>query len=1012
MRRNGSGTNGSSLWNVLSRVWGGGAKRSRHSRPTQSRRMRIEALEGRAVLATNLAAISGTIYLDRPPVGFNPGEQVANATVNLFTDDGDGIFEPGAGDTGPTSQLTNVSGKYTFSNLTAGSYWIQQPGQTVGAITLQNQVSSLIVISPAQAQGIAGPSIDQFTNPNPDLLVSGPIGTTQSGFADVPEAIGGERDLFAEITDTGDPSDEVTFRGVTGFLDWSATATAKGRYTAVWDGNDNSATLPPTTNLINVDLTNGGLANAVRMTVQNTDKEGGKAQLRVYTSDVNFSDSLDVDVPLVPVGSQEILFNFADFTATGGVGATLTNVTAIQLTIVANQNSMQGRATLVGGIGPAVTTQDFSNPADLSLTKQVSNASPNVNDNVTFTVTVSNAGPSNATNVAVNDLLPAGLQFVSANAGQGTYNSTTGVWSIGTINANGNATLQIVAKVLTSGLKLNIAEVSASDQVDPDSTPSNGATTEDDRGTASVTPQSIDLSLTKQVNDSTPNVGQNVTFTVTVANAGPSNATGVAVNDQLPAGLTFVSATPSQGTYNNSTGIWTVGQINSAAQATLQIIATVGSIGVKTNTAQVSAADQADIDSTPGNSNSQEDDQASAAVTPDAIDLALTKTVNDSTPDRNQSITFTITVTNSGTIPATGVTVTDVLPAGLTFVSATPSTGTYNNTTGLWTVGSINNGGNASLNIVATVATSDVKVNTAQVSAANEIDIDSTPGNGNAQEDDQASVTVTPNIADLSLTKTVDIASPNRNQNVTFTLTVSNAGPAGATGVNVTDALPAGLTFVSANASQGTYNNSTGLWTIGAIASGANVTLQLVANPASAGTKTNTAQVSAADGFDPDSTPNNNVATEDDQASAAVTPNVADLAVTKTVDVANPIIGQNVTFNVVVTNSGPANATNLTLEDLLPSGLTFVSATPSVGTYNNGTGVWTIGTLNGGSSANIQVVATVTNAGIKTNVAEVAAVDQFDPDSTPDNGATGEDDRASAVVTPQSNFSKRMFLNA
>ena len=68
--------------------------------------------------------------------------------------------------------------------------------------------------------------------------------------------------------------------------------------------------------------------------------------------------------------------------------------------------------------------------ADLGLTKTVSNATPNVGDTITFTVTLSNAGANNATNVTVQDLLPGGLTFVSATASQGSYNSATGVWTV------------------------------------------------------------------------------------------------------------------------------------------------------------------------------------------------------------------------------------------------------------------------------------------------------------------------------------------------------------------------------------------------------------------------------------------------------------------------------------------------------------------------------------------------------------------------------------------------------
>ena len=96
------------------------------------------------------------------------------------------------------------------------------------------------------------------------------------------------------------------------------------------------------------------------------------------------------------------------------------------------------------------------------------------------------------------------------------------------------------------------------------------------------------LSIAKTVSSTTPNVGSNVTFTLTATNNGPSNNTNVSVNDLLPSGYTFVSAAPSVGTsYNSSTGVWTIGNLNNAASATLSIVATVNATGVYTNTANI-----------------------------------------------------------------------------------------------------------------------------------------------------------------------------------------------------------------------------------------------------------------------------------------------------------------------------------------------------------------------------------------------------------------------------------------
>jgi uncharacterized repeat protein (TIGR01451 family) len=117
-------------------------------------------------------------------------------------------------------------------------------------------------------------------------------------------------------------------------------------------------------------------------------------------------------------------------------------------------------------------------------------------------------------------------------------------------------------------------------------------------------------------------VGTNVTFTVTVSNAaGFSTATGVTVKDVLPAGLSYVSSTPSQGSYASGTGVWTVGTLAPGASVTLSIVATVTTGGTKTNYAQVTAANQIDTDSTPNNNagpTPHEDDEAVVSLTPPA----------------------------------------------------------------------------------------------------------------------------------------------------------------------------------------------------------------------------------------------------------------------------------------------------------------------------------------------------------------------------------------------------------
>lgn len=135
-------------------------------------------------------------------------------------------------------------------------------------------------------------------------------------------------------------------------------------------------------------------------------------------------------------------------------------------------------------------TQPPASYADLSVTKTVSNASPTNGATITYTLGVTNAAASSltATGVQLLDLLPLGVSFVSA-GGSGSYNSGTGIWTVGTLAPGASASITITVTVTaTSGATVtNGAEVFASSVADLDSTPNNGSTTEDDDAFASFT---------------------------------------------------------------------------------------------------------------------------------------------------------------------------------------------------------------------------------------------------------------------------------------------------------------------------------------------------------------------------------------------------------------------------------------------------------------------------------------------------------------------------------------------
>lgn len=182
-----------------------------------------------------------------------------------------------------------------------------------------------------------------------------------------------------------------------------------------------------------------------------------------------------------------------------------------------------------------------------------------------------------------------------------------------------------------------------------------------------------DLSLAKTVNDATPPEGGSITYSVTVTNLGPGPATVVQVRDQLPAGVSFVSALPGQGTYDPPSGQWHVGSLAAGSSATLQLSADVdaGTGGSTiTNTASVEFLSQ--VDPNAGN------DVASVDINPTGTPSivvvksvsVLNDPVNGGTEPRaipGAVMQYMILTTNSGTggTDADTLQVTDAIPANM-----------------------------------------------------------------------------------------------------------------------------------------------------------------------------------------------------------------------------------------------------------------------------------------------------------------------------------------------------------
>lgn len=655
---------------------------------------------------------------------------------------------------------------------------------------------------------------------------------------------------------------------------------------------------------------------------------------------------------------------------------------------------------------------------DISVTKTVDEFIPEVGEEIVFSITVQNDGPSDATNVVVTDVLASGYQLVNAAPSVGTYNSTNGSWVVGNL-ANGDLeTLEVTVQVLSTGDYVNTAELTNVAEKDADSTPNNNNESEDDQQTIEPIPIPVaDLLLRKSVNVLSPYVGQEVIFTVSITNLGPSDASGVEVIDLLPDGYTYVSHTTTAGIYNATSGMWELkGDLADGSTDTLTIVATVNNSGDHFNVAEVFASDQYDPNSIPNNTNVFENDQDNAGTTPiPSADLALNLGVDNDFPDVGALVMFTITLINEGPSDALGVEIKNVLPDGFTYISD-DSGGLFNPSNGVWDVGTVAFESQMEMNIVAEVNPSGGYTAKAEVVDASFFDVDSTPNNHILAEDDQDEQAVTPRyITDISVSKTVNDMSPEVGDEIVFTIRASNNGPNDASGLIIGDRLESGYAFVSATATSGIYDEIAGSWDLPAVSNGSTQTLEIRARVLSSGNYQNTAELTALDAYDPDSTPNNNLGSEDDQETVIPIPEgSSDLSLSKTVDNDNPNVGDVVRFVVRVTNHGPSDARNVEVIDVLPSGYSYESHTSTAGVYHVDSGIWSVNrTILNQDTESLEILAVV-NAPTGAedeylNAAFVSGSMYADPDSDPSTGpdeddfadGIADDDEATANVVPQ-----------
>ena len=404
-------------------------------------------------------------------------------------------------------------------------------------------------------------------------------------------------------------------------------------------------------------------------------------------------------------------FTLVASTASSASG-TISN-TATVSTTTADTNSGNDTST-------ANTT--LTQHADLSVMKSGPGTAI-VGTDIAYTITATNPGPSDASNVTISDTLPAATTFVSMQQNSGpAFNcsgTTTVTCTIATFTAGASATFTLTVHVNSPANLSNTATI-ASTTPDPNANDNTSTAT-------TIATEHADLSVTKS-GPALATVGTDIAYTITAANAGPNDASTVTLNDTIPAATSFVSMQQNSGPAFNCSGTTTVtctiATFASGATASFTLTVHANSAASDVNTATISST------TTDPNSTNN-----SSSVTTNAslVDLSLTKSVSNGPYLIGQPVTFTLTVTNNGAVPATGIVVTDPLPGGMSATSTTPPGACTGTTTVTCTAASLAAGASTSFTITANLPpVPGTYTNTATVASAT---TDATPANnsGSAQ---------------------------------------------------------------------------------------------------------------------------------------------------------------------------------------------------------------------------------------------------------------------------------------
>jgi uncharacterized repeat protein (TIGR01451 family) len=520
------------------------------------------------------------------------------------------------------------------------------------------------------------------------------------------------------------------------------------------------------------------------------------------------------------------------------------------------------------------------NDPHLAIVKTADAATINAGDTAAFTITVTNSGPGTATNVVVNDPLPAGIVWTTTTPGAviagGVLTDT-----IGSLAAGGSVVIHVGGPTTsaTTGTVTDTATVTSTNNA-PGSLSS----------TAIITVNDPKLAIIKTADAATINAGDTAAFTITVTNSGPGTASNVVVNDPLPAGVVWTTTTPGAGI---GAGVLTdtIGSLAAGGSVVIHVSGptTSATTGTVTDTATVTSSNN-----TPGSLS------ATATITVNSPTLAIVKTADAATINAGNTAAFTITVTNSGPGTASNVVVNDPLSPGVVWTTTTPGAviagGVLTDT-----IGSLASGGSVVIHVSGLTHAHNTNPTTYKGSL---VDTASVTSSNKSPSTLSASATITVLAPDVTVTKTADASPIVAGTQAGFVITVSNIGLGTAVGLHVADKLPTGVNWSVASGPGAISGLVLTAPSITSLAAGASFSIHVVAPTTVAGTLLNSVTASASN--------ESLVALAKDTASAAIIVQPKPALVTVVSAVRSGIHEQATQY--VVTFSGavaPAQAVNL-----------------------------------------------------------------------------------------------------